>query len=63
MLYEIRQLANKLDLSDGSLLKLARDISQDGALLSVSHMRSADLESLLAFLERAWAHQTQMVVA
>lgn len=49
----IFQLADQLGLSDGQVLKLARDISHDGALVSVAHLRKQHLEELCAFLEKA----------
>jgi hypothetical protein len=52
MFARIQNLAKELGLSEGSLLKLARDIAHDGALVSVRHLRKADQEALLAFLEK-----------
>ncbi len=57
MVNDLKELANALGLSDGGLLKLAREISHDGALVSVKHMRAADQKELQVFLEKALQHQ------
>jgi hypothetical protein len=45
-------VAQELDLSEGGLLKLAREVSKDGKLLSVNHILKADAKELLDFLMR-----------
>lgn len=59
MIRELLELANALGVSEGGLLKLAREISHDGALVSIAHMRSLDRKILHDFLTRALAHQRQ----
>jgi len=62
MLHEIRELANELGLSDGGLLKLAKEIAQDGVLVSVGHMRAADQALLRDFLQKALTYERQGVL-
>lgn len=53
-MYErIRELAQELGIRDGGLVKLARDISNDGTLLDLEYMRKEHAQELLAFLEKA----------
>ena len=63
MLQGIEQLRVALGLSEGGLLKLAREIAHDGALLSVRHMRASHKADLLAFLEKAAAHEAKQEMA
>ncbi len=53
MLADIRKLGAALMLGEGGLLKIARDIAGDGALLSLNHMRQEHQEEMLDFLKRA----------
>ncbi len=57
MLARIQTLAACLGLGQGPLLKLARDIAEDGALISLAHMRGKHQERLLTFLERAYEYE------
>lgn len=46
----IRVLADVLEIRDGGLVKIARDISQDGSLLDLEYMRPEDAAELESFL-------------
>lgn len=59
MFNRIRELANILGIRDGGLVKLARDIAHDGALLDLEYMNQADAQELLTFLEGAAASHLQ----
>lgn len=61
MFTEIYNLAKALGLSEGHLLKISRDISHDGALLSVRHMRREHLQELKGFLENVAKEEAVVV--
>lgn len=42
MFDQIRNLAQELGIRDGGLVKLARDVAHDGALLDLEYMRHSD---------------------
>ncbi len=50
MLAEIRRIGVALGIPEGGLLKVARDIAQNGTLLSLAHLRRQDQERMLDFL-------------
>ncbi len=50
MFRDIVPLAKELGISEGELLKLAREISHDGSLVSIRHMRKRDLEEMVDVL-------------
>ncbi len=50
LLAEIRRIGVALEIGEGGLLKIGRDISQYGRLLSLNHMRRQDQEKMLDFL-------------
>lgn len=50
MLAQIRELAQLLNINDGGLLKLAKDVSHDGSLVAVEFLGRKDQEELYGFL-------------
>ncbi len=43
----ITQLAKELELNPGTLLHLAREVARNGALISLQHLRQAEVQELL----------------
>ncbi len=62
MLQEIFNLAHELEIGDGGLLKLARDISQNNNLQTIDRLTKVDRLQLLQFLRRV-AHHDMIQVA
>lgn len=62
MVRQLQELAKELGVNDGGLLKLGREISHDGALLSIAHMRKMDQIILRDFLTRALQHRPERVL-
>jgi len=61
MTERIRALAEVLQIRDGQLVRLARDIAKDATLLDLEHMRESDLEELERFLVAALTAERKMV--
>jgi hypothetical protein len=62
MFDQIRDVAGSLGIRDGQLVKLARDIAHDGALLDLEYMREADALELLAFLRKARLYEARELI-
>lgn len=52
MFEQIRVLAERLQIRDGQLVALAREVAQDCQLLDLEYMRAEDAHALLRFLQR-----------
>lgn len=55
MLEEILSLAKELEIGDGGLLKLARDIAHNGRLRTIDRLTTEERAELLTFLQKAHA--------
>lgn len=51
MINGIRQLQRKLGMSEGELLRLARELGHDGALISINHTTAAQRLALFQMLD------------
>ncbi len=61
VLERIRALAELLEVRDGALVKIARDISRDATLKDLEYMRPEDAETLEEFLVAALAAENRLV--
>lgn len=50
MLALIQRLAHRMDLSQGELIRIAREVSEDGSLYSIHQLSEAQRERLVIFL-------------
>ncbi len=59
MLTDIRRIGRSLEVSEGGLLKIGRDISENGALVSLSHLTRGQQRNMLEFLRQIASAQYQ----
>lgn len=55
MFHQIRELQHTIGMSDAELLRLAREVAQNGALVSLRDLSSAERLQLRALLSALWA--------
>jgi hypothetical protein len=60
VIVRIQTLRAELGLSEGELLKLARQVCEDGALLSVAHLRQHQKFQLTVTLEQMLTEAAEM---
>jgi hypothetical protein len=49
---KIQSLAEQAGIDKGTLIRMAREISEDGTIMSISQLRKFQRENLVAYLNR-----------